>query len=119
MTENITRIEVFCLDKKAGDILRAIAGMAIKHEVMPVANAQVKNGKVQPTNNGELVNMFAQYLAKYKIKKVNSNNAREFCVSVGQPAERYGYLLLKAQRYGVIKKTGKGKTSSYSVQGGR
>lgn len=119
MTENITRIEVFCLDKKTGDILRAIAGMAIKAEATPVANAQVRNGKVQAANNGELVNMFAQYLTKKKIKKVDSNIAREFCVNVGQPVERYSYLLLKAQRYGVIKKTGKGKTSAYSVQGGR
>lgn len=120
MTENITRIEVFCLDKKAGDILRAISGMAIKAEAVPVANGQVRNGKVEATNNGELVNMFAKFLAKRKVKKTNAGMTREFLQSIGQPVERYSYLLRKAGEYGVLKKVGKGKQSAYNVlQGGR
>ena len=115
MTDNITRIEVFCHDKKTGDILRAVAGLAIKAEAVPVSNGQVKNGKVEASSNGELVAMFAKYLAKKKITKVDANITREFCRSVGQPLERYSYLLKKAQEYGVLKKVGTGKASSYKV----
>lgn len=120
MTENITRIEVFCIDKRAGDILRAIAGMAIKAEATPVANAQIKNGKVEATSNGELVSMYAKWLAKRNIKKTSAGMTREFLRSIGQPEERYSYLLRKAGEHGVTKKVGKGKQSVYTVlQGGR
>ena len=119
MTDNITRIEVFCLDKKAGDILRAIAGMAIKAEAVPVANGHMKNGKVEPSNNGELVAMFAKFLNKRNVKKTNAGMTREFLTSIGQPPERYSYLLRKAMDYGVLRKVGKGKQSAYTVQGGK
>lgn len=110
---------MFCLDRKAGDIIRAISGMAIKHEIMAVANGQVKGGKVEAANNGELVNMFAKWLAKRKVKRTNAGMTREFLQSIGQPIERYSYLLKKSGEYGVIKKVGKGKQSAYAVQGGR
>jgi hypothetical protein len=109
-----------CLDKKAGDCLRALAGLAIEVKAIPIANAQVRNGKVEATNNGELVSMFAKYLKMKKIEKVDANIARNFCQSNGQQPERYSYLLRKAQEYGVVKKIGTGKASTYKViQGGK
>jgi len=117
MTDNLTRIEVICLDKKVGDVQRAIAGLVVDVKSTPIANAAVRNGKVSATSNGELVTMFAKWLGKKKIKKVDANLTREFLTGIGQQPERYGYLLLKSKNYGLLKKIGKGKTSAYNVQG--
>ena len=119
MTENLTRVEVICLDKKAGDVLRAVAGLAIEAKATPVANAQVRNGKVEAASNGELVTLFTRYLSKRRIAEVNSDITREFCLSIGQSPDRYTYVLRKALEHGLLKRIGKGKASAYKVQGGK
>jgi len=54
------RIEAFCDDKKAGQVLHALEGLVIQVTMIPVRNAVAKGKKVvgagQPTTGTEVIN---------------------------------------------------------------
>lgn len=109
------RVECFVDDKNLATAMRSLAGIAKDLKVVPVANPPGKDGAVK---NGELVNLFTSYLAKRGIGEAVAADARHFLKSIGQSPSSAGYLLKKAQSYGVLKKKGAGSMTSYVVQKG-
>lgn len=110
------RIELFCDDKKVGDILRFLTGIAIGTPIVqPIINADVKNGKVVAQTSGDLVDMFLYWLRQNKLTEFTAKHAQEFVVSIGKPIESYAYLVQKGKDIGAWKKLGKGTVSKYWV----
>lgn len=114
----ISRVELFCDDRKVGIVLRLLAGIALETpKVTPVINAKKKNNQlVEKIPRGDDIAMFAAYLKQHKLTEVNSTIGREYCHSIGKPPERYNYLFDKARRAGLLRKTGKGTHSKWVVK---
>jgi hypothetical protein len=117
MTENIMRITAFCDDRKLGHVLRALAGLVIgTPEVVPVVNAQARNGALKQATNGSALDMFGAYLKKRKLSEVTRKVAAEFLKSVGRSPTSATYLLTQAKDAGLLRRRGKGSASKYTVQ---
>lgn len=115
------RLECYIEEKHVGTVMQRVAGLVKEPQWLPVINVEKKpNGKLAQATNGELVEMFRKWLSKQGVSTVNSVGGRAFLESIGQPAERVGYLMARAQEYGVIKrKPGGGKRNAlYKVQKG-
>ncbi len=108
------RVTFFCDDRKLGECLHGLAGLAQgTPEVMPVVNAVAgKNGSGPRamTASGKLIDMFTDWLRKTKIKELKAQDAREFMKSIGMAPASYSYLLSKARDHGLIRKTGSGSS---------
>jgi hypothetical protein len=111
------RIVCFCDDRKVGDVLRRLSGLIQgMPEVVPVVNAEKKGKQIKQVTNGNSLEIFAQYLKQNNIMEVNSSVAREFCQSIGRAPSSYSYLLHKAVEEGMLRKSGKGTKSKYTVK---
>jgi hypothetical protein len=109
------RVTFFVDDKKLGECLHGLAGLAQgTPEVVPVVNAVAGangSGPRAMTDSGKLVDMFADWLRKTKRKELRASDAREFMKSIGMSEASYTYMLGKARDQGLLKKTGTGTTA--------
>jgi hypothetical protein len=110
------RVEFFCDDKKLANAIRALTGLALgQPNIAPMINAEkTKNGLKQETN-GKLVGLFAAHLRKRKITQVKAGDVKSWLESQGNSALSYSYLLKQAKSAGVLKQTGTGSASVYTV----
>jgi hypothetical protein len=108
------RVTFFCDDKRLGQCLHGLAGLAQgTPEVVPVANAVASTNGSGPramTDTGKLIDMFAHWLKKTKRTELRAQDARDFMQSVGMSPTSYSYLLSKARDHGLLKKTGSGSS---------
>ena len=117
-TEKISRVTVFCDDRRVGLVLRVVAGLVIGNpEVVPVINAEAKNGAVQATTgNGTAATMFAAYIRKHKMAVVRTADARDFLQSIGRSPQSATYVLARCRENGVLRApTGRGVKTAYKV----
>jgi|SRR6516164_4732151 hypothetical protein len=114
---DVSRVLFYCDDRKVGQILRLLAGVALQTpEVTPVVNAKPKNGKLEQSSNGNMLDMFAIFLKKKKLTEITPEIGREFCTSIGRSADSYGYLFKHARNAGLLRKLGKGSGSKWRVK---
>jgi hypothetical protein len=105
---DISRVEFFCPDKKVGEVLRLLTGIALDiPKVTPVANARKGRNGLEQQTNGDAVEMFAQYIKKHRLTEVNSDIGREFCKSIGRSSEGYNNLFSQAKKRGLLRRVGK------------
>ncbi len=112
------RIEIFVDDRKLSYVLWALAGHCIEIKPpQPVANAQVKNGKVAArVPSGDRVEMLMQHLRENKIKEMKGPSViREFCVSTGLSNSSYSNVLDKALKAKLLRRKAHGGTFIYTV----
>jgi hypothetical protein len=111
------RIEIFVDDRKLSYVLWALSGHVLEMKPpQPVANAQVKNGKVRAKAQ-DRVGMLMQYLRENKITEMKGpSTIREFCVTHGLSEKSYSNVLHGALKAKVLtrRKAGKGKTGSFT-----
>lgn len=114
------RVEFFCDDKKVGDALRRLVGIAIgKPQVEPVVNAEKKpNGKIeQVTANGGMVDLYIAHIKKHRLKEVSVQAAREFLVESGAgSAASAGYLLKHLKTRKLIRLAADSPSTGYRVR---
>ena len=109
------RVSLFCEDKKLADVLHNLAGLAAgMPEIVPVANAVAKNGKVSAAN-GSMVEAFAKYVKAHKVSKFRSAELADFCKETGLAPSSRSYLIKQLQKAGAVKKHGVGQKTYYSV----
>jgi hypothetical protein len=110
------RVTFFCDDKKLGDILRGLAGLALgTPEVVPVVNAGVGKNGLQAQTGGKIYEMFAAWIHKHKLHEVRSRDAKAFLKETGSGAQSSSYHLKKLVEVGVLRKAGKGSGMYYKV----
>jgi hypothetical protein len=118
--QNISRLEIFCVDGLVMPIKRMLLGMKGVHKVddQPVINAAIgKNGLVADSG-GTSLEMFAAYLHRHKLTSVTRQQVDEFCRSVGKAKTAGGYLVKQGQDIGLLlkdKAKSRGKTFVYEV----
>jgi hypothetical protein len=110
------RVTFFCDDRKLGECLHGLAGLAQgTPEVVPVVNAVAGTNGSGPramTDNGNLIDMFTDWLRKTRTKQFKAQDAREFVKSIGMSPASYSYMLNKAKDRGLIRRTGSGAATS-------
>jgi hypothetical protein len=113
---------VFCDDKKVGDVLRVLAGLVIEAPVaVPVTAAAVKNGKVvstlPPGSKGSAREQFMQYVLTQGFDSVNAEMAQKFLRSIGHSPIASGNLIFKLSQEGFLSKPKgqKGKPGDWLV----
>lgn len=100
------RVEFFCDDKRLGDALRALTGLAIGNPaVQPVTNAKVsRGGALRQVTEGRLVDLFAAHLAKTKPKEFTARDVQTFLSNQGTAPGSFGYVLKQAIAAKLIRK---------------
>lgn len=116
MTDNITRIEAYCIDKRAGEALRALAGIVIEAKATPVANARVNGGTVVAAGNSDIATLFIKWAKKKKVANLPAAGMKEFCKAIGYSPGSSSYVTKKLVQSGTVKMVGKGSAASYDVK---
>jgi hypothetical protein len=108
------RISFYVEDKQLAGVLRQVAGAGPKDlQVVPVANLKAKaNGELKVTDKAS-VEGFVQAL-KASGAAINPASARAAAAKCGGSATSYSYYLRQAIDQGLIKKKGRGNTSTYA-----
>jgi hypothetical protein len=110
------RLEIFVDDKKLAYVLWALSGHVLEMKPpQPVANAQVRNGKVRAKAQ-DRIGMLMQYLHENKITEMKGPSViRDFCVAHGLSSKSYSNVLERALEAKVLtrRKGGKGTSSSF------
>ena len=111
------RIEAFVDDKKLGEALRALAGIAIGNPaVQPVVNAEEKDGKVVPSGNGSLPGAFANYVKRHKLGEFGPQEMKKFVKGMGKSESSANYFTKRLKELGLVKKAGgSGPRTRYAV----
>src|SRR5262245_22761096 len=81
------KIEALVEDKRVGDALRALAGIARGVPVAtPMVNAEPqKNGSMKAKTNGTMLAMLEQHLLENKATEYRAADFRAFLKSIGRP----------------------------------
>lgn len=105
------RVEFFCDDRKVGDALRSLLGLAIGiPTATPVINAEPSSsGKIHAKTDGKLVNLFASHVANLKGDMIISKDIGNWLTSIGMSSASMSYVSKQAMNLGIIKRTGTGK----------
>jgi len=106
------RIVFYVEDRHLAAVMHTLAGQAKGLEVVPVANAVSDGSKVKAKVNGNVVELFADYMKKHS-GKINSDYMREFQKSIGRSPEAYSNVLHKAKLAKLIRQIGTGSASTY------
>jgi hypothetical protein len=108
--------DVYCDDKKVGDVLRALLGLVVGiPKAIPVINAKAERGKIKALTNGKLIDMFAHYITSQKADTIKPAEVKAWLKKMGRSPLSYGYLQKQAVKSGLLKKTGATSNSLYYV----
>jgi hypothetical protein len=113
---------VYCDDKKLGDVLRALAGLTRGQPVaVPVANIDEEGaGAPKAKTNGKLAHMLAEHMTKNKLESIKPKEVGAWLAKIGMSKQSASYVARMAQDQGVIRKTGKSSQTVYHlVKGGK
>jgi len=115
--DKISKVTFFCDDRRVGLLLRAVAGLIVgTPEVVPVINAEAKNGAIKASGSGDMATMFAAYVRKARKTTVQPADAQEFLRNNGRSSASATYLLRQCRDNGFLRGPfGKGVKSSYKV----
>jgi hypothetical protein len=111
----ISRVEFFCLDKKVGEVLRLLAGVALDvPKVTPVVNAKKgRNGLEQ--EHGSTMEAFVKYIKRNKLKEVTAAQGRELMRELGMRERNYSNLFRHALESGILRRRGSGMKTRWIV----
>jgi hypothetical protein len=111
------RIEAFVEDKRLGEALRALAGLARGlPSVTPVANIE-KGGKGAPkaATSGSTLAMFEKYIHSRKSNgPLRSDDIRNWLKAHGMSPSSKTYLVNMAIKHGLLRRTGKSTNVQYT-----
>jgi hypothetical protein len=113
----VFHIEFFCDDKKVGDALRGLMGIAIGVPVAkPVVNAEIKStGEIEQQTNGNLANRFIHFLSNYKGDTILPRETKDWLEKQGMSRLSANYVQKAALAAGVLKKAGSGSGTIYHI----
>ena len=112
------RIEFFVDDKKLPTAMHALVG--ISHgppTVTPVVNAVATGNGLAARVNGDSIQRVAEYLKRYKKGTLISagEHGVDMMKALGLSPDSKTYMLSKAAKAGLLRKTGKGSAMKYTV----
>jgi len=112
---DVSRVVFYCLDKKVGEVLRALTGIAIgTPEVTPVTNVKkTRNGLAQ--EHGSTLEAFAKYLKSHKLREVTAAQGKEFMRGLGQREKNYSNTFRDAAEKGILRRRGTGMKTRWMV----
>ena len=110
------RIEAFCDDKNLPRVLHALMGLVHgQPAIQPVANGM----GIKSPPAGVLTGVFVKYAKANKMVKFAARDLADFVKQMGLAPASRGYMLKRLMADGIIKKSGKGANTVYTVQSAR
>jgi hypothetical protein len=115
--EKMFRLEGFVDDKNVVMIMKALSGRVMDFKMVPVVNAEKKNGKAVAKTSGDPMELLAAYLKQHKLTEVQASHIRDFVTSIGRsPGAYYKYLTDAKEAKLLKRKPGNDKArASYLV----
>jgi hypothetical protein len=113
----VFRVEFYVDDKRLGNALLALVGLAHgQPSVTPVVNAVKKgNGLDAVVKSGSSVERFAELLKSHKGEVLIARDVGKLMKPMGMSLSSKGYMLKQAVKTGLLKKSGKGSGMKYTV----
>jgi hypothetical protein len=109
--------DVYVEDKKLADVLRALAGLVRgAPRPVPVLNAEPANSKIKANSGGNLIEVFADWMHKTNIQEFGSKDVQDWLVRHGRSKLSANYICKNLKKAGLVKHTGKGHASRYTVK---
>lgn len=111
------RVTFYVDTRRLGEALEALQGLARgMPEVVPVANAEAKNGALKARTNGAASDMLVDWIRKQHLKEVRPVDAQKFLRSIGRSPQSASYTLNEViSKHKALRKTGKGIKTVYTV----
>jgi hypothetical protein len=111
------RIQFYTDDRYVTGIMRILAGKTHDLRIEPVINLRkTADGSLAPQVGGpRVVDLFAQYLAKHKIKEMRKPDISKFLESIGRAPGSATYLAGQAVQAHVLQRVGTGFNTTYQV----
>jgi hypothetical protein len=102
----LCKVEFFCDDRKVGQALRALVGLAQgAPTVQPVVNTAVQgNGSVTAATGGKAIDMFSAWLKDTKLELVRARDVREFCRQHSLSSYSTSYIIKQAIDIRLLKR---------------
>ena len=111
------RVTFFCEDKRLGNALRALAGLAHGNpEVLPVVNVEANGKQLKARTNGKARDQLVDWMKQKHLTEVQCAHAKEFLRTAGMSENSATYVLKDAVAAGLLKRFGKGTKSSYRLK---
>src|SRR5262245_687480 len=111
------RVVCFVDDRKLGECLRVLAGLAHGHpEVQPVVNVEKHGSTLKAASNGNAADQFVVYARQHKLDTINAQVSKQWLRKMGRSELSSTYILTTATKQGALKKIGKGNGTSYTLQ---
>jgi hypothetical protein len=112
------RIECFCDDGKLAKVLWLLQGHVYNLTNSPVINAKkTANGAVKARiPNGEIAELFGDYVRKRKLQEVRAGDVRSFVTEIGYADTSYSHILTKLQAAGALKRVAGAGSSQASYR---
>jgi len=110
------RIICFVEDRALAAVLHAVSGLVKDLDVAPVANVVEKTTQVRARVNGNIIQLFAQYMDTHQ-GDITPNYVRDFQRSLGRSPGGYNNVLHKALQAKLIRKVNpksKGTDTKYA-----
>lgn len=109
--------DLYVEDRKLGDLLKAIAGIARgMPRPVPVANIEeTGRGLKAKSNGGNLVDVFTDHLIKQKISEFGPRDVQTWLVNNGYSKLSAYYITRNLRKSGVVKLSGKSSAARYQV----
>jgi len=100
------RVELFVDDKKLGDVLRLVQGIALQQpSVDPVVNAKVGKNGVTAVTSGTAIELFKDYLTKNSFAEITTTGIKIWLTSMGRSPTSCRYIIDLGVQAGLIKPT--------------
>jgi hypothetical protein len=108
---------VYCDDKKLGDVLRALTGLTRGQPVaVPMTNVEEGGiGGPKAKTNGKLVTMLAEHMVKSKLESIRPKEVGAWLAKIGMSKQSASYVARMAVSEGVIRKTGQSSQTVYHL----
>lgn len=90
------KIEGYCDDKYVVTIMKLLTGKVMDFKMIPVVNAQAKNGKVVAKVEGDMMDLLTAYIKQHKLKELTPFQIRAFASSIGRSPSSYSSILKRA-----------------------
>lgn len=109
--------DVFCDDKKVGDVLRALAGLVVGiPKPIPMINAENVGGKIRSEmRNGSMLSVFLAFLSKHKSDRITPKEIGAWLKTQGRSSSSASYLVRQARDAGAVRAIGKGAAVVYMI----
>lgn len=98
------KFDGFCDDKQVVTVMKLLTGKVMELHMVPVVNAQAKNGKVVAKTSGDPIDMLIAYIKQHKLHDISGKQIKAFSDEIGRSVNYHYIIIKKAKELKLLKR---------------